>query len=102
MTNEGVEVHAWFTLCFNHADEAIETPKSIQFVCMTKLRRIERLAKETQRLVVGLEGDWMRVTVFAAVCESETCRIVEATGRAVNYFSNEGERLQCARAELLE
>jgi hypothetical protein len=48
VTNEGVEVYARFTLCFNHADEAIETPETVQFICMAKLRRVEGLAEEAQ------------------------------------------------------
>src|SRR6185436_9334796 len=44
----------------------------------------------------------MWVTVLAAVCESETGRIVETTGRAVNYFRHQGERLQDAWAELFK
>ena len=102
MTNEGVEIHAWLSLFFNHADEAVETSETIQFVGVTYFRSIKRLAKEVQRLVVGLQRHRMRVPIFAAVCESETCRIVEAAGRAVNDFRDKGERLECTWAELLE
>src|SRR6185369_12584103 len=44
----------------------------------------------------------MRMAVLAAVRKSETSRIVETTGSAVNYFSDERQRLQRSRTKLLE
>ena len=46
MTNEGVEVHSWFNLLFNHTDEAIETLESVHFLGVTDFRGVERIAEE--------------------------------------------------------
>jgi hypothetical protein len=102
VTNEGIEVHARFALCFNHADKAIETSETVQLVCMTQFCSIEGLAKKSQRLVVGFQRHWMRVAILTAMGECETGGIAEATGSAVNDFGNERERLQCAWPKLFE
>jgi len=58
---------------------------------VTDFRGVERVAQEAQRLVIRLQRHWMWMAVLAAVCESETGRIVEATWGAVNHFGDECE-----------
>src|SRR6185369_8549039 len=97
-----VEVHARFTLCFNHTHETIETLEPVEFLRMTELRCIERVAEKSQRLIVRLQRHRMRMAVFPAMCERKPRWILKATRRTVNDFSNECERLECAWPELLE
>ena len=88
MTNEGVKVHPRFALFFNHTHEAVETSEPVHFLTVAYFRRIEGIAKESQRLIISLQRHRMRVAIFPAMSERKPGRIVEATRRAVNDFSN--------------
>ena len=83
-------------------DEAIETPETIEFLRMADFRCIQGIAKKPQRLVISLQRHRMRVAVLAAMRKCKPRGIVEPTGRAVNHFRNECERLERAWAELLQ
>jgi hypothetical protein len=40
VTNHGVEVGGWSKPVFNHADEAVETTKTIELLRVTELRSV--------------------------------------------------------------
>src|SRR5436305_396948 len=66
------------------------------------LRSIECVAQKVQRLIVGLKRHGEGMTVFAAMRERESGRVVKATGRSVYDFGDQGERLQSARTKFFD
>jgi len=85
------------------AQERIEALHPIQFVGAADLRSRQRAAQHPDRFVARpskRHGEGM--AVFAAMRERKPSGILEPRRRAVDHFRDERERLQRARAELLE
>src|SRR5205823_13420651 len=106
MSDRCVEVRTWIETRFNRANETIEAAKTIEFFfiecAIPCLRSIQGVAKEIERFVVGLQRHLERMTILSAMREGKPRRIVEAAACPVDYFSNQGERLQRARPKLFQ
>lgn len=99
---DGVEVGDGPAMVLDVAGEAIETTEAFDFFRVVEASGFERAAQDAEGFVVGGEGDGEGMSVFAAVGEGEARRIGEAAGRAVDYFRDERERLQGARAQAFD
>ena len=97
-----VEIRDRFVLSFDVFKESAQAAKTIELLFVSDLGSIESIPKKVDRFVVRAErnGKWM--TIFSTMRKRESRRIREAARSAMNNFGNERQRLQCARAQLLE
>src|ERR1700739_2447647 len=94
-----VEMSLWFTSIFDTSNEAIQTPKAVYFVGVSKLCGIKCASQNPQRLIIGGKGHGKRMSIFAAMRKREAGGVRKAAGDSVNDLSNQSQCLERSRTE---